>query len=39
MLDSLLKATVQIHTPDDSIKAAWRVADDPAGPRPATRNT
>jgi predicted nucleic acid-binding protein len=28
MLDRLLKAPVQIHKPDDLIKAAWRVADD-----------
>lgn len=28
MLDRLLKAPVQIQTPDGLIKAAWRVADD-----------
>ncbi len=28
MLDRLLKAPVEIQTPDDSIQAAWRVAND-----------
>jgi len=28
MLDRLLKAPVQIRTPDGLIQAAWRVADD-----------
>jgi hypothetical protein len=38
MLDRLLSAPVQIQTPDGLVEAAWRVADNSAGPRPMTRN-